>query len=197
MSLYVTGIALIAGLGNPGPRYDQTRHNAGFWFLDALARQNGGDFRMENKFSGETCRITIQGRDCRLLKPMTFMNKSGQSLRALATFFRIEPESVLVVHDELDLEPGIARLKRGGGHGGHNGLRDIHAQLGDKNYARLRIGVGHPGHKDQVVDYVLSRAPRDEQDAIEGAIDSALRVAPALISGDWDGAVRELHSELK
>ncbi|MGB0712581.1 MAG: aminoacyl-tRNA hydrolase [Gammaproteobacteria bacterium] len=184
---------LIVGLGNPGPDYDQTRHNAGFWFVDELARRHGASFQNESRFHGEACRLTLNGRDLRLLKPMTFMNRSGQSIGSLARFFKIPVEHILVVHDELDLPPGSARLKKGGGHGGHNGLRDSIAHLG-KDFARLRIGIGHPGHKDKVVGFVLNRPGKDELPAIERAIDSAADAAPDLVAGDWDKAVRELHS---
>ncbi|MGB0722502.1 MAG: aminoacyl-tRNA hydrolase [Gammaproteobacteria bacterium] len=186
-------MSLIVGLGNPGPEYDQTRHNAGFWFVDELARRHGASFQNESRFHGEACRLTLNGRDVRLLKPLTFMNRSGQSIGALARFFKIPVEHILVVHDELDLPPGTARLKKGGGHGGHNGLRDSIAHLG-KDFARLRIGIGHPGHKDKVVGFVLNRPGKDELPAIERSIDSAADIAPDLVAGDWDRAVRELHS---
>jgi peptidyl-tRNA hydrolase, PTH1 family len=189
-----TPVQLVAGLGNPGPKYTETRHNAGFWFADALARRHGGTFRQENKFAGEVARITLGGRDVWLLKPQTFMNRSGQSLKLLAAFYRIPVEAILVVHDEIDLPPGEARLKRGGGHGGHNGLRDIMAHLGG-NFLRLRLGVGHPGHKDQVVDYVLHRPTREEETDLLGSIDRALDVMPEVAAGELERAMHKLHSK--
>jgi peptidyl-tRNA hydrolase, PTH1 family len=189
-----TPVQLVAGLGNPGPRYTETRHNAGFWFVDALARRHGGGLRQENKFAGEVARITLGGRDVWLLKPQTFMNRSGQSLKLLAAFYRVPVEAILVVHDEIDLPPGEARLKRGGGHGGHNGLRDIMAHLGG-NFLRLRLGVGHPGHKDQVVDYVLHRPSREDEAQILGSIDRALDVMPEVVAGELERAMHKLHSK--
>lgn len=186
-------IRLIVGLGNPGPRYAETRHNAGFWFVDALTRRHGASFRKEGRFDGEAARLSLPEGDCWLLKPLSFMNKSGLPVRKCADFYRIAPEEILVVHDELDLEPGTARLKQGGGHGGHNGLRDLHRHLGGPGYARLRLGVGHPGHRDEVVPFVLDRPRRAEADAIETAIDTALDQVPALVAGRWDEAVRNLH----
>ncbi|WP_018862994.1 MULTISPECIES: aminoacyl-tRNA hydrolase [Thioalkalivibrio] len=186
-------IRLIVGLGNPGPRYAETRHNAGFWFVDALARRHSTEFRSESRFDGEAARLTLPEADCWLLKPMSFMNKSGLSVRKCADFYRIPPEEILVAHDELDLEPGVARLKMGGGHGGHNGLRDLHRHMGGPNYARLRLGIGHPGHRDEVVPFVLDRPGKDDAHAIEDAIDAALDQVPALIAGRWDEAVRNLH----
>ena len=193
MAVSRSPIQLIAGLGNPGPAYERTRHNAGFRFVEELAIRHGGDFRPETRFHGETCRIGVAGHDCRLLKPMGFMNHSGQAIGAVARFVKLEPQSILVVHDELDLDPGTARLKRGGGHGGHNGLRDTIQHIG-KDFARLRLGIGHPGHKDKVTAYVLNRATRDEERAVHVAIDKAADQAPRLIAGDWDKAVRELHT---
>ncbi|WP_020145975.1 aminoacyl-tRNA hydrolase [Thioalkalivibrio sp. ALJ15] len=186
-------IRLIVGLGNPGPRYAETRHNAGFWFVDALARRHSTEFRSEGRFDGEAARLTLPEGDCWLFKPMSFMNKSGLPVRKCADFYRIAPEEILVVHDELDLDPGVARLKMGGGHGGHNGLRDLHRHMGGPNYARLRLGIGHPGHRDDVVPFVLDRPGRDDARAIEDAIDAALDQVPALIAGRWDEAVRNLH----
>jgi len=186
-------IRLIVGLGNPGPKYDQTRHNAGFWFVDQLALRFGGQFRAESKFSGEVCKIRVAEEEVWLLKPMTFMNRSGLAVRQLSTFYKIPLEEILVAHDELDLDPGVVRLKRGGGHGGHNGLRDISSQLG-KDFMRLRIGIGHPGHKDDVVDFVLSRARREEQQGIDDAINEAADAAEDIISGQSQKAMNQLHS---
>ncbi|MDX5334165.1 MAG: aminoacyl-tRNA hydrolase [Gammaproteobacteria bacterium] len=186
-------IRLIAGLGNPGPEYDQTRHNAGFWFVDELARRHGGQFRREGKFAGEVCRLHLGGHEVWLLKPQTFMNRSGQSLKLMTTFYKIDLGEVLVAHDEIDLPPGTTRLKCGGGHGGHNGLRDIMAQLG-RDFWRLRIGVGHPGSKEQVVDYVLGRPGREEDTLIRQDIDAAADLADRIIGGDIQKAMNQLHA---
>ena len=186
-------VQLVAGLGNPGPRYTETRHNAGFWFVDALARRHGGAFRPESKFAGETARIRLGDRELWLLKPQTYMNRSGRSVKLLSAFYKVPAEAILVVHDEIDLPPGDVRLKRGGGHGGHNGLRDIMSHLGG-DFLRLRIGVGHPGHKDQVVDYVLQRPSRDDEAQIRQAIDRALDVMPETAAGELERAMHKLHS---
>ena len=188
-------IQLIVGLGNPGVQYEQTRHNAGFWFAEAIARRHGGSFKSENKFHGEACKVLVEGKELWLLKPMTFMNKSGQAIAALARFYKIAPENILVAHDELDLPPGEARLKTGGGHGGHNGLRDTIAQLGSREFQRLRIGIGHPGHSSQVTGYVLGKAPADEQRLMEEAIDNALDILPLTVSGEMQKAMNQLHSK--
>lgn len=169
----------IVGLGNPGSKYEMTRHNAGFWFVDELARHFGGSFRSESRFKSQHCKVAIDGRAVHLLKPQTYMNKSGLAITSLAKYYKIPPERILVVHDELDLEPGIARLKKGGGHGGHNGLRDTISHIG-KEFHRLRVGVGHPGHRDQVVHYVLNKASLADQQAIDQALgrsEDAVRVA--------------------
>lgn len=190
----MASIQLIVGLGNPGPEYDRTRHNAGFWFVDALARHKGVILRHENKFHGETGQLRLDGDECRLLKPLTYMNRSGQSVSALARFYRIPPEAILVIHDELDLPAGTARLKQGGGHGGHNGLRDITSALGGNGFLRLRLGIGHPGHRDQVVDYVLKKPSKEDERLIEDAIDDALLVVPQLLAGEIERAMNQLHS---
>ncbi len=187
-------IELIVGLGNPGSKYEQTRHNAGYWFVEEIARLKGAHFRPENKFSGEVCKVNLEGRDIWLLKPATFMNRSGLAIKQLASFYKIPTENILVAHDELDLEPGTARLKSGGGHGGHNGLRDTIAHMG-KDFHRLRIAIGHPGNRDLVADYVLHRASQDEQISIDNSIDDALRVLPLLAEGSWEKAVNRLHSK--
>ncbi len=187
-------VQLIAGLGNPGAEYAETRHNAGFWFADELAAAWQGQFRSDQKFQGEVCKLVVNGQDVWLLKPMTFMNRSGQAVAALARYYKIPIESVLVVHDELDLPPGSARLKRGGGHGGHNGLRDLIQHLG-KDFARLRIGIGHPGHKDQVHDYVLGRASRTERQQIDDAIWQASKTLPELIEHGMEKAMNSLHTK--
>lgn len=188
-------VALIVGLGNPGSQYEETRHNAGFWFVEQIARQQGEQFRLENKFHAEIAKVVIGANQVWLLKPNTFMNRSGQSVAALARFYKIPLENILVVHDELDLDPGTARLKQGGGHGGHNGLRDIVAQMGGKDFMRLRIGIGHPGNSKQVSNYVLSRATADEQRFIEESIGDALKVLPQVVSGEFQKAMNDLHSQ--
>lgn len=187
-------IALIVGLGNPGAEYEATRHNAGFWFVDALARSVGESFRADSKFFGEVAKISLAGEPVWLLKPMTYMNRSGQGVSALARFYKLGPEQILVAHDELDFPAGQIRLKRDGGHGGHNGLRDIISALGNVNsFWRLRIGIDHPGNARDVSDYVLSRPSKPDREAIERAIDDALRVLPDMVSGEAEKAMRELH----
>ena len=187
-------IRLVAGLGNPGARYAGTRHNVGFWLVEEIARRSAGQFRENRPFLGQTCRVEVEGAPVWLLKPGTFMNRSGASVRALAYYHRIPVESVLVVHDELDLEPGTVRLKRSGGHGGHNGLRDLHAQLGNDQYRRLRIGIGHPGVSSEVMSYVLSRPSPEDREQIEGAIDAAVSVLPAIVRGELERAMNVLHT---
>jgi PTH1 family peptidyl-tRNA hydrolase len=194
MSSLPTALQLIVGLGNPGPDYAYTRHNVGTWLLEMLVSQCGHSFRNEPKWMGQTCLITLEHHSCRLFIPTTFMNNSGQAVRAFTHFHRIEPTSILVVHDELDLPPGTLRLKKGGGHGGHNGLRDIIAQLGTPDFYRLRIGIGHPGSKDQVTPFVLGRPSRSEQDAIVAAITDGLTAIPRILSGDFNGATQQLHT---
>ena len=188
-------LKLIVGLGNPGPEYTKTRHNAGFWFVEELAAANGAQFRAEKKFHGEVAKIHVAGRDIWLLKPQTFMNRSGQAIKSLASFYRIEAENILVAHDELDLDVGVIKLKMGGGHGGHNGLRDTIAHLGTKEFHRLRIGIGHPGSKDQVVDYVLHRPSLDERIGIDNAISDAQSVMPLLAEGAMEKAMHKLHTK--
>lgn len=188
-------IQLIVGLGNPGPEYEGTRHNAGFFLVDRLAQIYHGQLQRENKFHGSVARISIEGHTVWLLKPSTFMNRSGQAIAALANFYRIPADAILIAHDELDLEPGTARLKRGGGHGGHNGLRDTMAQLGgSKDFMRLRIGIGHPGHASKVSNYVLSKAGRDDQQLIDDAIEHAAHVTPQVINGQHQQAMNLLHT---
>ena len=184
---------LIVGLGNPGPKYEETRHNAGFWFLDALAEEFGTNFRPEKRYSGDYCKVRSGSCDVHLLKPNTFMNRSGQSIQALSAYYKLSPENILVVHDELDLPPGTIRIKQGGGHGGHNGLRDTIACIG-KDFWRVRLGIGHPGHKDAVVGYVLKRASREDQQHIEDAISDGVREAKNLLEGHLDRAIQTLHS---
>lgn len=192
----MTAIQLIVGLGNPGPEYEQTRHNAGALFVERIASAQRISLTVDKKYFGLTAKFSHQGNDVRLLIPTTYMNRSGQSVAALANFFRIKPEAILVAHDELDLPPGVAKLKRGGGHGGHNGLRDIIAQLGNQNdFHRLRLGIGHPGDAKLVSNFVLGRAPRAEQEKLDASIDLALGVLPDVLAGDFAKAMRELHSQ--
>lgn len=189
------GIRLIVGLGNPGSGYEHTRHNAGADWVRALARSHGAQWRREARFFGELARIDVGGRPIWLLVPETYMNRSGQAVAPLLRFHRFESAELLVVHDELDLAPGVIRLKRGGGHGGHNGLRDIMQALGGaQDFARLRIGIGHPGVGADVVNYVLRKAPADERADTAAAGERALAVLPALATGDWDRALRDLHT---
>ena len=183
---------LIVGLGNPGSKYEETRHNAGFFLLDEIAHRYDASFTTEKKFQGEMARSIIASRDVRLLKPTTFMNLSGESVQAVASFYRIEPEQILVAHDELDLPPGTVRLKKGGGHGGHNGLRDIIRHIG-KEFWRVRLGIGHPGSAKQVVSFVLKRAPRSEADLLTKSIDEVIAEIPDIAAGDMEKAMQTLH----
>jgi PTH1 family peptidyl-tRNA hydrolase len=184
---------VVVGLGNPGPEHQVTRHNAGFWFVDLLARRHGGEFRDYRKYSGETARVTISGRELILLKPTTYMNRSGLSIRQLSDFFKVAPDDILVAHDELDLPVGSVRLKHGGGHGGHNGLRDTIAHIGE-SFWRLRLGIGHPGNKAAVIDYVLTRASRAEEDLILEAVSTAADSMPLLLEQGAERAMTKLHS---
>ncbi|NKF23621.1 aminoacyl-tRNA hydrolase [Solimonas marina] len=183
----------IVGLGNPGPEYARTRHNTGFWFVDGLAAGAGVPFRTESKFHGQLARISLGGQDVLLLKPSTFMNRSGQAVQALAQFYKLAPTSILIAHDELDLPAGTMRLKAGGGHGGHNGLRDIHKVLGE-SYLRLRIGIGHPGDKNLVLNYVLGRASKNDEQSILDAFDDAGAAIETWLSRGWERAVTQLHT---
>ena len=192
----MTAIQLIVGLGNPGVEYEQTRHNAGAWFVERVAAAEGVTLAADRKYFGLTGRFRHQGQDVRLLIPTTYMNRSGQAVAALASFFRIPIDCILVAHDELDMPPGVAKLKQGGGHGGHNGLRDIIAQMANQNsFQRLRIGIGHPGDSKLVSNYVLGRAPRNEQELIEASIANSLAVLPQLLDGDLKTAMQRLHSQ--
>ena len=195
MAAITADIKAIVGLGNPGSKYTETRHNAGFWFIEELARSKSVNFSPEKKFHGEVAKLVTPKNNIWLLKPSTFMNLSGLSVNSLMSFYRIAPENLLVVHDEIDLPPGEIKLKRGGGHGGHNGLRDIINQLGDKSFLRLRIGVGHPGSKDQVVDYVLRNPSKDDHISIDAAISCGLNMMPDLLDGDLEKAMQDLHSK--
>jgi PTH1 family peptidyl-tRNA hydrolase len=186
-------LRIIVGLGNPGPEHQITRHNVGFWFVDLLARRHGGEFRDYRKYSGETARVTIDGQELILLKPTTYMNRSGLSVRQISDFYKIVPDDILVAHDELDLPVGSVRLKNGGGHGGHNGLRDTIAHIGE-NFWRLRLGIGHPGIKAEVIDYVLTRAPRAEEDLILEAVSTAADSVPLILEQGAERAMTKLHS---
>ncbi len=187
-------INVFVGLGNPGTDYTRTRHNAGFWFIDALAEKFGARWGLEKKLHAETARFQAGGRTVHLLKPATFMNHSGRSVVAALNYWKIEPEACLLAHDELDLSPGTARLKFDGGHGGQNGLRDTMAQLGHGRFHRLRIGIGHPGHKDKVTPWVLGRPGIDDGSAIEQAIAEAVGIVPLLIEGRLNDAMKQLHT---
>lgn len=187
-------IKLFVGLGNPGPEYEATRHNAGFWFVDQLARHLRVSMQLERGYFGLMGRTTVDGQTLWLLEPQTFMNKSGQSVATLARFFKIAPPEILVAHDELDLPPGEAKLKLGGSHAGHNGLRDIHSQLGSAEYWRLRLGVGHPGHKDEVVNWVLKKPSADDKTSIDTAIDRSNKAFPDLMAGRMDKATAHIHT---
>lgn len=191
----MTTIKLIVGLANPGNEYAATRHNAGAWFVDLLAERYHQSLKNEAKFFGYTARININGHDVRLLVPTTFMNLSGKAVQALATFYQIKPEEILVAHDELDLNPGIAKFKFGGSHGGHNGLKDIASKLGNNlNFYRLRIGIGHPGDKNKVVGYVLNKPSKPEQELIDKAIEESVRSVEILLSDGIESAMNHLHA---
>ena len=187
------GIQLIVGLGNPGKDYKNTRHNAGAWWVEALCQQNQISLQTQSKFQAQIAQGQVQGHKCHLAIPTTFMNHSGQAIGKIAKFYKIPPDAILVAHDELDIEPGTARLKNGGGHGGHNGLRDIIPQLGTPNFHRLRIGIGHPGNKNQVADFVLHAPAKQEEQKIHAAIDESLMVLPDILAGNWQPAMNQLH----
>ena len=187
-------IKLLVGLGNPGNEYEDTRHNAGFWWLDAVARELKVSLVPERSYHGLMSRTTFNGQTVWLLKPQTYMNLSGKSVSALARFFKIQPEEILVAHDELDIAPGEAKLKRGGSHAGHNGLRDIHAQLGTDDYWRLRLGIGHPGTKAEVVSWVLKKPSLDDRIGIDQCIDRCKKAFPAFIAGEMDKATLLVHT---
>ncbi|NCN88342.1 MAG: aminoacyl-tRNA hydrolase [Gallionella sp.] len=187
-------IKLIVGLGNPGAEYAATRHNAGFWWVDELARLHNANFRADGKFHGLIAKTALHGHEVQLLKPQTFMNLSGRAVGAVANFYKLQPAQILVVHDELDLPPGSAKLKLGGGHGGHNGLKDIIAHLGTKDFWRLRVGIGHPGERAEVVNYVLNAPRKEEQVLIGKALQRAREIAPLIIEGKLEAAMLKLHS---
>lgn len=187
-------IRLIVGLGNPGPEHEATRHNAGFWFVDEVAGRLKASLAPERSYFGHAARVSVAGQTLWLLEPATFMNLSGKSVAALARFFKIEPNEILVAHDELDLLPGQVKMKLGGSHAGHNGLRDIQAQLGSADFWRLRLGIGHPGVKAEVTDYVLRKPPAGERDDIGKAMDQGLSALDLVIAGDMDRAMMKVHA---
>jgi peptidyl-tRNA hydrolase, PTH1 family len=191
---FMNGIQLIVGLGNPGNEYTGTRHNAGFWWVDQVCAETGSKLNLEAKFFGHSGKLKDH-QEVWLLKPTTFMNASGRAVGALAKFYKILPEAILVVHDELDLPPGTVKLKKGGGHGGHNGLKDIAAQLGTPDFWRLRLGIGHPGDKNAVANYVLKDPTRDEMRAIEENIDQSTTLLPLLLKGEFEAAMLKLHTK--
>lgn len=185
---------LIVGLGNPGQEYEKTRHNAGAWLIEQLAEQNSETLRVEKKFHSQFAKIKILGQEVCLLLPTTFMNNSGQAVIAAAKFYKFAPEAIIVAHDDLDLPVGTVKLKQGGGHGGHNGLRDIINHLGSNNFIRIRMGIGHPGHRDHVLDYVLGQPSQSDRKAITAAIDDVISVLPDIIKGHLQSAMNRLHT---
>ena len=189
----MSSIRIIAGLGNPEEKYERTLHNAGFWFVDALAAKYGGRFRYEKKFDADSCKVNLHGEEIWLVKPQSYMNLSGGPIRGVMDYYRLKVAELLVAHDEIDLPPGTTRLKQGGGHGGHNGLRDIIQHCGAE-FVRLRLGVGHPGEKSKVTNYVLRRGSADVERAIEDNIDEAMAVLPTLIDDGLNAAMKELHT---
>lgn len=190
----MTQLSIIAGLGNPEDKYERTLHNAGFWFVDAVARKYGGSFRYEKKFDAEVCKVGIAGEDVWLVKPQSWMNCSGSPVRAVLDYYRLSAKAMLVAHDEIDLPPGTVRLKQGGGHGGHNGIRDVMTHCG-RDFMRLRIGVGHPGEKDKVTGYVLKRASKAVEALVEQNVDDALDVTPMIIDDGINAAMKKLHTK--
>lgn len=190
----MTQLNIIVGLGNPEDKYERTLHNAGFWFVNAVARKYGGQFRYEKKFDAECCRVNIQGEEVWLVKPQSYMNLSGGPVRGVMDYYRLKPGGLLVAHDEIDLPPGTVRLKKGGGHGGHNGLRDVIKHCG-ADFMRLRLGVGHPGEKTRVTGYVLKRGSADVERALENNIDDAIAVLPLLMDDGLNAATKALHTK--
>jgi PTH1 family peptidyl-tRNA hydrolase len=200
----VNGIKLLVGLGNPGDKYAYTRHNAGFWWVDQLVAATSSNLALEAKFHGVAGKLNCAslnpngldlGAETWLLKPTTFMNASGKAVAALANYYKISPEQIMVIHDELDLAPGNVKLKKGGGHGGHNGLKDIAAALGTKEFWRLRLGIGHPGDRNEVINYVLKAPLKDEQTLINSCIDDSINIVPQLLSADFESAMLKLHTK--
>ena len=194
MAALTANLRLIVGLGNPGADYVDTRHNAGFWLIDEIAADQSLNFRFEKRFNADECKFKAHGRDVFLQKPQTFMNRSGQSVAALARYYKIAAEEILVIHDELDLPPGVNRIKQSGGHGGHNGLRDIINHLGSRDFFRLRVGIGHPGDSKQVVNYVLHKPSVADLSVIDAANRDTLTVMPQLLQGRIDKAMQALHT---
>ncbi len=195
MSIAATGIRLIVGLGNPGLEYAQTRHNAGSWFLHEVASQYHAELTYNKKLFGDTAKVMIAGQPVHLFNPSTYMNESGKAVLAIAYYYKISPEEILVAHDELDFNVGTSKIKLGGGHGGHNGLRDIANRLQSKDFLRLRIGIAHPGHKDRVTGYVLSKPSANDRIKIDHSINSAIQIIEPLVKGQFEQACLELHSE--
>jgi PTH1 family peptidyl-tRNA hydrolase len=194
MAALTANIRLIVGLGNPGADYVDTRHNAGFWLIDEIAADRGLSFRFEKRFNADECKFRAQDQDVILQKPQTFMNRSGQAVAALARYYKIAPEQILVIHDELDLPPGTNRIKQAGGHGGHNGLRDIVNHLGSREFFRIRVGIGHPGDSKQVINYVLHKPSTADLGVIEAANRATLAVMPQILEGRIDKAMQALHT---
>jgi len=194
MAALTADIRLIVGLGNPGADYVDTRHNAGFWLADLLAQDRSVNFRFEKRYNADECKFKAQGKDIYLLKPQTFMNRSGQAVAALARYYKIKAEQILVIHDELDLPPGTNRLKQAGGHGGHNGLRDIISHLGSREFFRIRVGIGHPGDSNQVINYVLHKPSVADLNAIDTANRDTLAAMPLVYEGRIDKAMQALHT---
>ncbi|MDX1509131.1 MAG: aminoacyl-tRNA hydrolase [Woeseiaceae bacterium] len=190
----MANLTIIAGLGNPEDKYERTLHNAGFWFADAVARKFGGEFRFDKKFDAEIAKTTIAGEEIWLVKPQSYMNLSGQPIRGMLDYYRLKAKHLLVAHDEIDLSPGTVRLKMGGGHGGHNGLRDVIQHCG-ADFMRLRLGVGHPGQKDKVTGYVLKKGSADVEAAVERNIDDAIAVLPLLVEDGLNAAMKKLHTK--
>ena len=189
----MTHLSIIAGLGNPDDKYERTLHNAGFWFVDALAAKYGGDFRYEKKFDVNYCRVNLHGDDIWLVKPQSYMNLSGGPIRDVVDYYRLRAEHLLVAHDEIDLPPGTVRLKKGGGHGGHNGIRDVIKHC-ERDFMRLRLGVGHPGDRSKVTSFVLKRGAGDVESAVTKNIDEAIGVMPILIDDGLNAAMKKLHT---
>lgn len=190
----MSGIKLFVGLGNPSDKYAATRHNAGFWWIDQLALQTNSRLTLDTKFFGIAGKLN-SATDTWLLKPTTFMNASGKAVAALANYYKILPAQILVIHDELDLQPSTAKLKKGGGNGGHNGLKDISAALGTQDFWRLRLGIGHPGDRNEVVNFVLKAPTKDELTAINQCVDESMQILPQLLSGDFENAMLKLHTK--
>jgi peptidyl-tRNA hydrolase, PTH1 family len=188
-------IRLLVGLGNPGPEYEATRHNAGFWFIDEVARKLGANLTIERSYSGRAARVNRSDGPVWLLQPLTFMNLSGKSVAALARFFKIAPSEILVAHDELDLLPGQVKIKLGGSHAGHNGLKDIQAQLGSADFWRLRLGIGHPGVKAEVINYVLRKPLAEQREAIDKSIEQSIKALDLLLSGNMEHAMMKIHAK--